>query len=233
VPDFACRSRLAELMDDPGVAAAEMRRTLDELEWINRALNGYAPSLAGIAALLPGDARELTLLDVGTGCGDLPRRVVRWAGGRGVRARVVGIDVAPAAVEHAILRSSGCEGVSFERADLFALPAAERFDIVHAAMVLHHFEDEKAPLALRRMFELARWGIVVNDIHRHPLAYHGIRLLTRCLSQSRLIRNDAPLSVLRAFRRGELERLVREAGLPAGEIHWHWAFRWRLVVRKT
>ncbi|MDD5657771.1 MAG: SAM-dependent methyltransferase, partial [Elusimicrobia bacterium] len=63
-------------------------------------------------------------------------------------------------------------------------------------------------------------------------AFYSIRWLAAALAKSRLIRHDAPLSVLRAFRRSELEAACRRAGLPAPEISWRWAFRWRVVVAR-
>ena len=67
-------------------------------------------------------------------------------------------------------------------------------------------------------------------LHPNRLGYS--KWLTALRSQNRLIRHDAPLSVLRAFRRSELEDLARRGALPAPEVSWRWAFRWRMVVKK-
>lgn len=217
-------------MDDESIGGPELERTLDELEVINRLLGGYATSLHAVATLLPVSCGELTVLDVGTGCGDFPRRLSAWARRRDIRVRVLGIDLSGSTVEHARERSGDYEDLEFQKVDLFDLPPDERFDIVHAAMVLHHFDADRAPATLHRMYGLSRRGLVVNDIHRHWFAYHSIRILTRFLSRSRLVRNDAPLSVLRAFRRSELDELARTARLPSWRIRWHWAFRWSLVA---
>ena len=230
--DFAVRSRQPELMEDPSVAAREMGAALAQLATINRLLNGYGPSLSGIAALLPPGARAFTVLDVGAGGGDLARRMIDWAAARGMRARVLGIDPLVSIVDYARTASAGYGTLRFDVADLFALGGDETFDVVHAAQVLHHFDSDRAQLALVKMYQLARRGVVVNDLHRHPLAYYSIKLLTRCFSRNRLIRNDGPVSVLRGFRRRTLERLVREAGLPPPEIRWRWAFRWQMVIRR-
>lgn len=218
-------------MDDPTIGADEMRSTLGELATINRLLGGYAPSLEGVAALVPETARELTLLDVGCGGGDTCRRLADWAAARGLTMRILGIDLLSSAVEYAADSSPGYDRVDYRVADLLQLDG-EGFDIVHAALVLHHFDDAAAHDALAKMLALARWGVVVNDLHRHPLAYHSIRLLTRCLSRNRLIRHDGPVSVLRGFRRPDLERLAEATDAPTPEIRWRWAFRWQMVLRK-
>ena len=231
-PDFSRRSEERELLDAPGIDPAELAGTFRQLAGINAALGGHAASLSALERLLPPGRREFDLLDVGSGGGDTARRIVDWASRRGLTARVHGVDLAPEAVACARRAAAGVPGVVFSVQDLFDLPAARRYDIVHAALVLHHLPDEAAVKALARMFGLCRLGLVVNDLHRHPAAYQAIRWLTALFSHDRLIRHDAPLSVLRAFRRSDLEDLCRRAGLPAPEISWHWAFRWRMIVRR-
>jgi len=231
--NFAARSRQAELMDDAGVEAPELESTLAELEVVNRWLNAYGPSLAGIEALLPPGRDELSVLDIGSGGGDFARRLVDWGAARRLKVTIRGIDLLPAAVDYADGLSRSYPTLSFAVGDLFDLGDAAEFDVVHSAQVLHHFDPERAPLALARMFSLAKLGVVVNDLHRHPVAYYSIKLLTSLLSRNRLIRNDAPLSVLRGFTRNALFNLVRDAALPAPEVGWRWAFRWQMVIRRV
>jgi 2-polyprenyl-3-methyl-5-hydroxy-6-metoxy-1,4-benzoquinol methylase len=118
-----------------------------------------------------------------------------------------------------------------EQASLFDLDGS--FDVVHAASVLHHFDGSSAGDALAKMFALARAGVVVNDLHRTPLAWIGARIAARLFTTSRLVRNDAPLSTLRAFTRADFVELCRSKGLPEPEIAWRAMFRWRVVIRRT
>ncbi|MEK7384733.1 MAG: methyltransferase domain-containing protein [Elusimicrobiota bacterium] len=230
--DFGSRSAALELMDEPGLDPAELAETLRGLALINKRLGGHASTLDGLARLIAPGRREFDVLDVGAGGGDTARRIVEWARGRGLRARVHGIDLAPEAVAYARRMSAGLPELEFAAAALFDLPTPRKYDVVHAALVLHHLPDGTAVPALAKMFELCRLGLVVNDLHRHPVAYHAISALTGLLSKNRLIRHDAPLSVLRAFRRRDLEDLARRAGLSEPEVYWRWAFRWLMVVRR-
>lgn len=75
-------------------------------------------------------------------------------------------------------------------------------------------------------------GIVINDLHRHPFAYHSIKILTRLFSKSSMVKYDAPLSVQRAFTKKELVRLMENAGIEHYKIKWKWAFRWQIVIMK-
>ncbi len=231
-PRFDSRSGDAELMDVPGLDPLELAETLGQLAVINRFLGGHAATLHGLSRLLPAGRREIEVLDVGSGGGDSARRVVEWAGRRGIAARVHGIDLSAESVAFARRTGAGSPGLEFTTSDLFDLPMTRKYDVVHAALVLHHLSDEMAAAALAKMFALSRFGVVINDLHRHPAAYEAIKWLTALLSKNRLIRHDAPLSVLRAFRRADLQDLARRAGLSAVEISWRWPFRWVMVARK-
>lgn len=229
---FEARSSALELMDDPGLDPDELAETLGQLAVINERLGGHATTLAGLERLVPPDLREFDVLDVGCGGGDTARAIVEWARRRGQAARVHGIDLSAVTVACARRASAGRPGLDFTTADLFDLPAGRRYDVVHAALVLHHLPDEAAAKALAKMFALSRLGLVINDLHRHPAAYHAITAAAALARANRLIRHDGPLSVLRAFRRRDLEDLAGRAGLPAVEIFWRWAFRWLMTARK-
>lgn len=232
-PDFSRRSSLRELMDDEEIADGEMSRTLDELAAINRWLGGYAASICGLRRLLPPPPVEISLLDVGCGGGDVLGYMVEWGRARGIEIRGTGVDRSSSAIAYAReRRGGGANGLRFEAVDFLELDGAQRFDIVHSSLVLHHFPGAEAAQALRKMYDLARWGVVINDLHRHPLAYYSIRVLTRILSRSRLIQNDAPVSVLRGFSAGDWGGLVALAGLPAPELRWRWPFRWQVVMER-
>lgn len=237
---FARRSTADERMDDPTIGDEELGAALRQLRTINAALGGYPPSVSGVLRLLDGApnvaASPATLLDVGTGAADTPRRLVRACAARGIRLDVTAIDLAAATAAFARAACRDHPTIHVEQGDLFALvPGRHRFDVVHAAMVLHHFPDETAVRALRRMYALAERGVVVNDLHRHPLAYWGIRALTALVWRDPMIRHDAPVSVLRGFRAAELRDLAARAGWPAAEtrLRWRPLFRWQLVADKT
>jgi len=232
LPDFGRRSEARELIDAPDLDPEELAESLRELAFINAVLGGYGAILGALSRLVPSGCREFDVLDVGSGGGDAARRIVKWARRRGMTARVHGIDLAPDAVAYARRSDAGLPGLEFTTQNLFDLPETRKYDIVHAALVLHHLPDDAAVKALAKMYELCRWGLVINDLHRHPVAYYSIQWLTALLSKNRLIRNDAPLSVLRAFRRSCLEDLSRRATLPGPDISWRWAFRWRMIVYK-
>jgi sugar phosphate isomerase/epimerase len=109
---------------------------------------------------------------------------------------------------------------------------ADRYDIVHGSLMLHHFPEDRAADALRKMQRLARIGVVIQDLHRHPLHWAGSHLLIPLLTEDAMARHDGPVSVLRGFTRDELEAIAEDAGLKHASVGWHPPFRWLLVGRK-
>jgi len=218
-------------MDDvDGIGGAELDQTLRELRVINRRLGGHTTSLRALDELLhrTGRGRDrdgtLSVLDVGGGSGDAAPAMVAWGARRGIDVRVTVADIHPQTVETARAHVAGVAGVEVLRADLFAVPEAS-YDVVHAALFLHHFDGDDAVRALAAMRRIARVGVVVNDLHRHPVPWALIRWITGACSRNRLIRADAPHSVARAFTADDWRRLGPAAGLA---LTWRrsWAWRW-------
>ncbi len=233
MPDFTKRSREREIIDDMALDAAAMADVLRDLGVVNRYLGGYSTTLDAMARLLPAGHGSVRVLDVGAGGGDMARRLVAWGRARGRRVEVVSVDLSYGAVLFERDALGGLAEASVVQADVLALPfAAGSFDVAICALFLHHFEQPFAAKILRAMFDVSRYGIVVNDLHRHPLAYAGIWTLTRLLGANPIVRKDGPLSVLRAFRRDDFEELARETGLEL-EARWRWAFRWQVLIRKS
>ncbi|MBE2185395.1 MAG: methyltransferase domain-containing protein [Rhodothermales bacterium] len=244
MPDFSRRSTALEQMDDLSIVDDRLSRALDDLRLVNRFLGGTALSqkrlldaldVTGGAAVLHPE-RPLRILDVGCGGGDLAAALVRWGARAHRQVEVVGVDLNPATLNHARrwldrkLPEDLAARVTLREADAFALPFPDdAFDAAHASLFLHHFPHADVAHLMAEMARVAR-VVVVNDLHRHPAAYHAIRVLAR-MSPSEMFRHDAPLSVLRGFSRAELRRAARDAGL-VHDLAWRWAFRWVLVARK-
>ena len=220
------------MMDQSSIPPGELAQTLRELDVVNRWLGGYMVSLEGLDRLHDKSSTPLQILDVGSGGGDFLARAQAWGEQQGIRVAGLGIDLLQDAVSIADARYGSLEGLRFDCQDLLEMEGENRFDVVHASLTLHHFHHERAGEALRRMLALSRVGVVINDLHRHPLAYYGINLMTALFSKSRLIRNDALFSVLNGFSRRDLEELMQALPCQKYELHWRWTFRWLLVIYK-
>jgi hypothetical protein len=92
--------------------------------------------------------------------------------------------------------------------------------------------DDELVAFVRWMEANARRGWLVNDLHRHRLAYAGYPPLARLLRLHPIVRADGQLSIARAFRRAEWLAILAEAGLPRGEARVVRRFPFRLCVER-
>ncbi|AMJ67978.1 SAM-dependent methyltransferase [Hymenobacter sp. PAMC 26628] len=220
-------------MDDLTLASDDLRRNLDELALINTWLGGYRPVLDALARLRPRfpAGRPLRVADLGSGGGDTLRHVARWARQHGVAVELVGIDANQFMLDYARAKSQDYPEISYRQFDIFSAEfQAQPFDVLTCSLFCHHFTDDELRALLRQWARQAQVAVVINDLHRHWLAYGSIWALTRLLGGSYLVRHDAPLSVARAFRRADWVGLLAQAGLAKYELRWRWAFRWQLVI---
>ncbi len=233
MPDYSKRSDELEIMDDLACEGPVVAQTLREIEFINRTLGGNGVTLNALGKLIPAPtAGPVSVVDLGCGGGDMLRRIRRWSGGNHSRLDLTGIDANPFIVKFATDRTGPDTRVSFECVNIFSEEFKSRtFDIAMGTLFFHHFTNEQLIEFLRQLKGQLRIGLVINDIHRHWAAYHLIRLLTRLFSRSAMVRFDAPMSVLRAFRREDLRYILENAGFSDYTIRWMWAFRWQVVAR--
>jgi SAM-dependent methyltransferase len=231
--NLTTRATTPELMDDLSLATEELRQNLDELETVNTWLGGYRPVLAALAQLRPHfpPGRPLRLADLGSGGGDTLRRIAAWARRQRVPVALVGIDANAFMLDYAAAKSQAYPEISYAQLDIFSPEfAAQPYDVLTASLFCHHFTDAELVDLLRRWQQQAQVAVVINDLHRHPLAYYSIKYLTKLLGGSRLVQHDAPLSVARAFSRADWQRLLAAAGIARYTLRWCWAFRWQVVI---
>ena len=90
---------------------------------------------------------------------------------------------------------------------------AQTYDFVFCSLALHHFAEEDAVrTCCAAPTALARRAVLVADLERSRLAQAGVWLLTGVLYREPMTREDARVSVRRAFSYRELTALARRAG---------------------
>jgi hypothetical protein len=208
---------------DAGVGTdAEVAEAYRELGRVNRRLAGYRASL-GLLEPQPA-GRPASILDVAGGDGMFAERLVEHLGADGAPATAWVLDFGRVSTTIAARRTPAHGRIVAVRGDARRLPFPDRsLDLVHTAAFFHHLGVEDAGRVLAEMCRVSRRIVLVNDLVRSWVAAGSIWLLSRLLSENRLIRHDGPLSVLKAFRPQELLSLARAAGPAAA------GFRWRLV----
>jgi len=220
------RSREKEQMDLPGLDARLLKEDLCNLRIINRYLGAYRGVLWSLRRLKRRGDGALSLLDVGTGNGDLPKRIVEWGRESGIPVSIVALEPHPVTVAVARQYTRDFPEIAIVRGDGLRPPFSPgAFDFVLASQLLHHFSEEEILDLLQRWSKLARRGILVSDLVRHPLAYYGIFWLTRFLTRNEMTLGDAPLSVKRAFTLAEWRELFSRAGIGEFRLFSFFPFR--------
>jgi SAM-dependent methyltransferase len=234
IPSLTPRRRHdPELMDAPGLPEEEVADAYRVLRRVNRQFfGGRRPMARELDLLLREDrpgAGPLTLLDVGSGSGDLARFAESHLQARGVPSRALALDRDPTALALAFE-----EGLRAVRGDALALPfAAGSIDVVTAVKFAHHLHGEALSRLLAEMARVARRRVIVLDIRRSRLAYAGFVAWSRVFTRNRLVRYDGPLSVLRGFTRGELEGLAAPFASFAWTVRGYAGFQLALIGRRV
>jgi SAM-dependent methyltransferase len=227
------RRRGVEILDDPATDPALRVRSIRDVVRSNQLLGGARAVLAELMRLFPRLGPSASLLDVGTGLADIPRRARERAAAYGVALDTFGIDEAESLsrATAGTLDGSLC-------GDARHLPFADAsVDVVTCSQLLHHFDDDQIPIVLRELDRVARGWVIVADLRRDWLAAVGFWLVSWPLGFHRVTRHDGFVSVLRGFTVDELARHVLMATGQRAEVRRHLGFRltatWRPRDRRV
>lgn len=222
------------MMDDPDCDPAMLRKALEEISFLNRYLGAHRIYKSEfLPQLLKNPEHSLSVLDVGTGIGDIPIRLLEWTSAANRSVHIMATDIRADVLETAAayadehLEASLRPSIDFETADMLDLHYQDsQFDYVIAGQALHHFDASEIPLVLSEMKRVARIGVFIEDLHRHVIPYVFVSLATRALRFTPMVRQDGPISVRRGFRRNELNDHLSELAGSVERIKWHPTFRW-------
>ena len=231
--DTSHRSSEIEMMDDFTIEGVVFRDTLDKLEIINRFLGGNKLTIHGLKKLLENQSKNktITIVDLGCGHGDILRDVAEFGRKKNYSFKLIGIDANFAAIEYARELSKEYSELSFEMIDIFSEDFKKQsYDIVLCTLFLHHFKNEELISFLKSTIKKATIGVVINDLHRHKLAYYLFKLIGFFI-KNKMIREDGLISILRAFNRKDLENISIQMKVQFS-IQWKWAFRYLWVLKK-
>ena len=198
------RAMDVEQMDRPDCDARLLDNTYRQFAVINRVLSGWRKLYAKeLRPMITPAGRPLTVLDVGSGGGDLAVMLARWAARDGKALRITGIDPDPRAARFAGQRPAmaGVEFRAAHSADLVSEGA--RFDVVISNHVLHHLAPEELRQLLADSEILAAGKALHNDLVRSPAAFALFSVAALPFRQS-FIREDGLTSIRRSYRPAEL-----------------------------
>ncbi len=214
-----------ELLDDPNADPATVRASLRHIARANRWFGGRAAVLWGLRRAVRGLGRgaRLSLLDIGTGAGDLPRAAQRWAGRRGIELEVYGLERSATAA--ALARANAVPCIV---SDAGAIPVRRgSVDIVLLSQVAHHFAPASAEALFRSCHRIARRALVVADLRRSRVASAAFALGARALRFDPVTRADGHTSIRRGYTRAELAALLPPHAEVARRPGWRLVAVWR------
>lgn len=228
--DFRFRSNQKELLDGDNIPLADIKLNMAELDTINTFLGGHAITLKGFAEIT-GKRKKITVCEIGCGGGDNLAAIARFCFKKGIDLHCIGIDMKDECITVA-RQCLALQGIStWIVSDYATVQFSTPPDILFSSLFCHHFSNEQLIIQLQWMKANSLLGFYINDLHRHWLAFYSIRLLTKFFSSSYLVKNDAPLSVLRGFLKVEWETLCAKACITGAQVKWKWAFRHLVTCR--
>lgn len=187
----------------------------DDLRFIGQ-LNRWFGSHRQVRGFLQRYFRDnlpATILDCGTGFGDIPRQMSQWCRENGKNVKITATDLNSMTLQIAREHSAQwAEVISFEEQDMTKLSYPDAsFDLVICNMALHHFSEADALKVLEELKRVARHSVFVTDIIRSDSTVLSAWIVSRFTSNP-VSRHDAVVSSFRAFTLEEFTHLARKAG---------------------
>jgi 2-polyprenyl-3-methyl-5-hydroxy-6-metoxy-1,4-benzoquinol methylase len=225
------RSYQKELLDADNIPFMDILKTMQDLNKINTLLGGHRITCKGLGYFLrskPAITR-LNIAEIGCGGGDNLEALRKFLSRKNLSCSLTGIDIKEECIQYS--KQQGADDIIWICSDYKTVnwPSAKP-DIIFSSLFCHHFTDEELVEQLLWLRATSNMGFFINDLHRHPLAYYSITLLTKIFSKSYLVKNDGPVSVLRGFKKQDWIRLLKSAGITNYSIEWHWAFRYLICI---
>lgn len=228
------RTNELEIMDDFSMEGEVLRDALDKIAKINQLLGGNQLTLQGVLSLLKGipKEKEIVIVDIGCGNGDMLRTLAEFGKKNNYFFKLVGVDANSFTISHAESLSKNYPNISYSCQDIFDEDFKKlKYDILLCTLTLHHFKEDEIVLLMKLFYKNASVGIVINDLERSALAYRLFQIFCYIFRLNYMSREDGLVSILRGFKKEELEFYSKKAKLKNYTIQWKWAFRYQWIIK--
>lgn len=230
------RTDATEIMDDFALEGEILRDALDKIAKINQLLGGNKLTLQGVQSLMNKVSanKEVTFVDIGCGNGDMLRALSDYASNNNLNFKLIGIDANQFTINHAKELSKQYQNITYQCEDIFDDKFKDlKYDIVLCTLTLHHFKDAEIIKLVSIFNENASIGIVINDLQRSALAYKLFQVLCFVFRLNKMSKEDGLVSILRGFKKEELDNFSKKIHLKKYSIQWKWAFRYQWIIEKV
>ncbi|MDY7395772.1 methyltransferase domain-containing protein [Aureibaculum sp. 2210JD6-5] len=232
--DTKNRSEAIEIMDDFSMEGEHLYNTLDQLATINKWLGGNHVTLNALKKILKNHPKhkKLTIVDLGCGNGDMLRIVSDYLKRNNYNFKLIGVDANSYTINYAKELSKEYPEITYLQQDIFSDEFKSlEYDLVLATLFLHHFKEDQLIELLSNQLRKAKLGVLVNDLHRHKLAYYLFKGLSLFIKNP-MVKQDGLTSILRGFKRKDLEKMSKQLNVKS-ELNWKWAFRFQWILKKV
>lgn len=220
-------------MDDLDMEGEILIDSLDKIATINQYLGGNKLTVKGVMELLKGISinKVISIVDLGCGNGDMLRALSIAGAKKGYKFDMLGIDANQATIDYAIALSEDFDDIKYLKQDVLSPEFQHvKYDVALCTLFLHHFEDDTAFKFVQSLEQKATIGVLINDLHRHPMAYYLFKLITLFVD-NHMMKEDGKLSIRKGFRRKDFEHFANKLNSNS-RIRWKWAFRYEWLIDK-
>ena len=140
MPSFKKRSYQKELLDRTDIPFADIKRNMQEIDFINRKLGGHGITLDGMAILIKGCKnfnQPLHIMEIGCGGGNNLRAIREWAHAIKLPVTLTGIDINAECIQFAKEQKSNA-GMEFICSDYRQAQLLTPPDIIFSSLFCHH-----------------------------------------------------------------------------------------------
>lgn len=229
------RTQETEIMDDFSLEGEELRAALDQIARINQLLGGNNLTLHGIKRLLKQTdiSKTITIADIGCGNGDMLRMLAEFGRKNNLNFKLIGVDANDFTINYARNLSAEYPNIEYKCMDIFSENFKTlKYDIVLCTLTLHHFSNEEILNIITTFNKNAETGIIINDLHRSKIAYRLFELICVLFNLKKMSKEDGLVSILRGFKKNELEEFSKKLNFKNYTINWKWAFRYQWIIAK-
>ena len=230
--DTSKRSDRTEIMDDLEMEGDLLSRSLAKLDWINKWLGGNNVTLNGLDQLIANypKGEVLKIVDIGSGSGDMLRLVTDKLRKQGRKVDILGMDANDFTVNYARKESAEYPEIKYQT-EYVSAATFENLDyhILLGTLFLHHLKDDDIIDVMKIGTQNAKLGVIINDLNRSQIAYFLFNMLTLFIPNP-MIRQDGLTSILRGFKRPDLEKYSAALDVKKYTVKWKWAFRYQWIL---
>ncbi len=224
------RNTQKEWMDDPHIDPTLLDKAVADINKCNRWLGGYGFTKSAVARLMDEKKQDsYRIIDIGCSDGAMLRYLSEQLPLQ--QLDLLGLDLSPRSIEQAREKSKEYDNVSFRVSDIFTTPLQDiQCDIVILSLTLHHFAEEDILKFIARFQEMARIGIVINDLHRSRIAYSFFKLLSPIFIRNEISIHDGLISIASGFKRSDFKRYAQQLQIQNDLVEWKWSFRFIWII---